>query len=508
MSDLDPYYRLLGLAPGASAQAVKQAYRALVKQWHPDRVVHDEMRRQQAEERLKAINDAYRRLKAQPGWDEPERAADTDRPAPTAGAAAKPAPNSAANRTARTTVYAREATSKTFYDRAVEAVDEGDYEAALDFLRAAIRLNPEDAAAYKFRGFVYSVLGLELSAETDLAKAQQLEFEQQVVTVPGRSPASPPSPTPPSTPNYQWNSELLYRHPATPITAVAASRDGQRLAIAQPDGTVHLWTRKTGRVFHVLTGHVGAVRSLAISRDGQFLVSGGDDALIRLWHWRSGSLVRMLHGHKGPVRSLALSGDRSILVSTSDDGTVRHWHLATGQPMAVNNSHNAPVFAVVLQGLMVLSATQTGRLLVSQLKTGETLHTDWDDEAQQHHVRAIALHPNGRQFATASSDAHIQQWSIAATDPTQRWNAHADQVTAIAYSMDGTLLVSGSADTHLKLWDAATGAHRGTLTGHRDTITHLIIQEPEANALRDGTQHLISSSLDGYLHQWTLNPVG
>ncbi len=505
MSDLDPYYRLLGLAPGASAEAVKQAYRNLVKQWHPDRVVHDEVRRQQAEERLKAINDAYRRLKAQPGWDETAPVAAPDRAAPNAGAA----PPSAANRTARTTVHAREATSKTFYEQAVGAVDEGDYEAALDFLRAAIRLNPQDAAAYKFRGFVYSVLGLELSAETDLAKAQQLEFEQQVVTVPGRSPASAPSPTPPPAPNYQWDLELLYRHPSTPITAVAASRDGQRLAIAQPDGTVHLWTRKTGRVFHVLTGHSGAVQALAISRDGQFLVSGGEDSLIRLWHWRSGSLVRVLHGHKGTVRSLALNGDRSIMVSASDDGTVRHWHLATGQPMAVNGSHNAPVFAVVLQGLMVLSATQTGRLLVSQLKTGETLHAYWNDEAQQnpHNVRAIALHPNGRQFATASNDAHIQQWSIAATEPTQRWRAHADQVTAIAYSVDGTLLVSGSADTHLKLWDAATGAHRGTLTGHRDTITHLIVQEPEPTALQDGTQHLISTSVDGCLHHWTLHPV-
>jgi curved DNA-binding protein CbpA len=35
-SNLDQYYEILGLNPGASPGDVKQAYRNIVKIWHPD----------------------------------------------------------------------------------------------------------------------------------------------------------------------------------------------------------------------------------------------------------------------------------------------------------------------------------------------------------------------------------------------------------------------------------------------------------------------------------------
>lgn len=54
----------LGLAPGASAQELKAAYRDMAKVWHPDRFTHDPRLQQKAQERLKEINDAYRQLLA------------------------------------------------------------------------------------------------------------------------------------------------------------------------------------------------------------------------------------------------------------------------------------------------------------------------------------------------------------------------------------------------------------------------------------------------------------
>ena len=60
----DPY-RVLGLADGASAAEVDQAYRRLVGQCHPDRLgdVPDEVRRL-AEDRVRDINAAYKRIRA------------------------------------------------------------------------------------------------------------------------------------------------------------------------------------------------------------------------------------------------------------------------------------------------------------------------------------------------------------------------------------------------------------------------------------------------------------
>ncbi|HYE94190.1 MAG TPA: DnaJ domain-containing protein, partial [Terriglobales bacterium] len=53
---------MLGLSATASPDEVKQAYRDLVKVWHPDRFPGDPRLRDIAQEKLKAINEAYGRL--------------------------------------------------------------------------------------------------------------------------------------------------------------------------------------------------------------------------------------------------------------------------------------------------------------------------------------------------------------------------------------------------------------------------------------------------------------
>jgi hypothetical protein len=58
---LDPVqaYRLLGLAPGASPEDVKTAYRDLAQVWHPDRFPENERLREKALTNLQRINEAY-----------------------------------------------------------------------------------------------------------------------------------------------------------------------------------------------------------------------------------------------------------------------------------------------------------------------------------------------------------------------------------------------------------------------------------------------------------------
>ncbi len=52
-------YTILGLQPGASQSDLKQAYRTLVKKWHPDLFVNKPQQQKQAQEKMRLINEAY-----------------------------------------------------------------------------------------------------------------------------------------------------------------------------------------------------------------------------------------------------------------------------------------------------------------------------------------------------------------------------------------------------------------------------------------------------------------
>lgn len=59
-------YRLLGLAPGATADEVKTAYRDLAQVWHPDRFPDNDRLREKAQQNLQRINEAYALLRDLP----------------------------------------------------------------------------------------------------------------------------------------------------------------------------------------------------------------------------------------------------------------------------------------------------------------------------------------------------------------------------------------------------------------------------------------------------------
>jgi hypothetical protein len=73
---LDPRraYRVLGIAPGATPEEVKRAWRDLAQVWHPDRFPPDSRLRQKAENNLKRINEAFAVLETyQPAGPSPRR---------------------------------------------------------------------------------------------------------------------------------------------------------------------------------------------------------------------------------------------------------------------------------------------------------------------------------------------------------------------------------------------------------------------------------------------------
>jgi hypothetical protein len=61
-ADLEPYYHILEISPGASESEIKKAYRRLARKYHPD-VSNEE----NAQERFLEITEAYQNLIEKPG---------------------------------------------------------------------------------------------------------------------------------------------------------------------------------------------------------------------------------------------------------------------------------------------------------------------------------------------------------------------------------------------------------------------------------------------------------
>jgi hypothetical protein len=64
LDELARAYAALGVTPGASLEDVRKRYKALVRQWHPDRFTRDPQGQAEAALRMRTINDAFRAVVA------------------------------------------------------------------------------------------------------------------------------------------------------------------------------------------------------------------------------------------------------------------------------------------------------------------------------------------------------------------------------------------------------------------------------------------------------------
>jgi WD40 repeat protein len=91
------------------------------------------------------------------------------------------------------------------------------------------------------------------------------------------------------------------------LIAIAASRNGRRLAAGSEAGEIWLMDMEAGNSTPAerrWSAHDGAVRDLAFGADGELLASCGDDGRVRLWDGGTGNRLEEIHEADGPLYAL------------------------------------------------------------------------------------------------------------------------------------------------------------------------------------------------------------
>ncbi|MBY0234574.1 MAG: WD40 repeat domain-containing protein, partial [Burkholderiaceae bacterium] len=236
--------------------------------------------------------------------------------------------------------------------------------------------------------------------------------------------------------------------------------------------------------------------ALAYSPDGALLAAGDSGGQVQIWRQGPGSEQAWIHGDKakpgtvGPLRHGAAINDLSfsksrpdLLASAGDDGFARVWRL---------DLHKGK-----LAGANAAPAAQAAHHLRHERSVSQVQFLDRADD---------------KNLLLTVSDWRVNLWSNEQQHEERR---HDDWVTLLdASELDGELLVSASADGTARLWSSRSIVPLTTLRGHTSSISHAMLHEQGKPGGQGGAEstdrqevrRVITSSLDGTLRIWRLNP--
>ncbi len=130
------------------------------------------------------------------------------------------------------------------------------------------------------------------------------------------------------------------------VTAVGWSPDGQLLASGSADATVKIWTAQTGRLLETLTNVRSTVTAIAFSADSRFLAIAAVDRSVRIFRLGDLELVKTFFGHEKPIENIAFHPSGHLLASVGRDGVVYLWNVLQGRGHGRIEASTQPLSAV------------------------------------------------------------------------------------------------------------------------------------------------------------------
>ncbi|XP_035760128.1 pre-mRNA-splicing factor prp46-like [Neolamprologus brichardi] len=107
------------------------------------------------------------------------------------------------------------------------------------------------------------------------------------------------------------------------VRSIAVEPGNQWFVTGSADRTIKIWDLASGKLKLSLTGHISTVRGVAVSSRSPYLFSCGEDKQVKCWDLEYNKVIRHYHGHLSAVYDLDLHPTIDVLVTCSRDATAR-----------------------------------------------------------------------------------------------------------------------------------------------------------------------------------------
>lgn len=183
--------------------------------------------------------------------------------------------------------------------------------------------------------------------------------------------------------------------------------------------------------------------------------------------------------------ALAVSPDERTVLTAADDGRVVLSDLATGETLQTFAGHSEPIgwgLAFLPDGRRFLSGGFDDVILLWDIESGQIIRRY---ESPYGDVNALAVSPDGRLVAAATEGGIGMIFDIETGDLLHELKGHdtSVQIIAVAFSPDGKTLLTGSEDTTMILWDAQTGDLLHRFEGHSNAVVSVHFSPDGRSAL-------------------------
>ena len=237
------------------------------------------------------------------------------------------------------------------------------------------------------------------------------------------------------------------------------SSDGKKLA-HDSFRTVMVWDLDTQELLYTVKGPSSRILDVAISNDGELLAAASEDGTVHLWQSSDSNSHRVLEGHTKSVSQVAFSSDGTLVASGSEDRSVRVWQVENGELSFSLDNLEGKVLCIGFtpDGLFLAAGTDTGIVYLWRVSNGERI---WRTKIDPQPVEEIAFHPDGQILAAITAKGMIVQfldldsskilYSLTGTKNENSYNLDRP-IARIAFSHDGTLLAVLTREASLCYW--------------------------------------------------------